>query len=158
MKKIPSIAATLLGLAFVFFGVHFWAQFGFVPKPSHSEAAGAMIGAMYKSGYLTFVKVLEVLGGLLLIIPRTRVWGLFIIGPILINILSIGIFLDGKVDGLVIGLAVLAAIVTFSKGGPLCCVNCCCCSGSCGCCDKEGKEAGCCGSSEKSSGGCCGGK
>lgn len=151
MKKIPCIAALLLGLAFVFFGVHFWAQFGFVPKPQHSEAAGAMIGAMYKSGYLTFVKVLEVVGGILLIIPRTRVWGLFIIGPILINILAICIFLDGQTPGLVIGLVVLALIVAWSKLGALCCVSSCQAS----CCKKDGAE-GCCGGTEKSSGGCCG--
>ena len=42
--------------------------------------------------------------GILLIAPRTRVWGLFIIGPILINILAICIFLDGQTPGLVIGL------------------------------------------------------
>ena len=152
MKKIPCIAALLLGLAFVFFGVHFWAQFGFVPKPQHSEAAGAMIGAMYKSGYLTFVKVLEVVGGVLLIIPRTRVWGLFIIGPILINILAICIFLDGQTPGLVIGLVVLALIVAWSKLGALCCVSSCQAS----CCKKDGAEGGCCGGTEKSSGGCCG--
>jgi uncharacterized membrane protein YphA (DoxX/SURF4 family) len=157
MKKLPCIAALLLGLAFIFFGVHFWAQFGFVPKPQHSEAAGAMIGAMYKSGYLSFVKVLEIVGGILLILPRTRVWGLFIIGPILVNILAIGIFLDGKTDGLVIGLVVLALIVAWSKRCALCCVNTCGCSSGCGC----GTSGGCgCGSSDKpaSTGGCCGGK
>ncbi len=150
MKKLPCIAALLLGLAFVFFGVNFWAQFSFVPKPSHSEAAGAMIGAMYKSGYLTFVKVLEVVGGVLLILPRTRVWGLFIIGPILINILAIGIFLDGKTDGLVVVLAVLALIVAWSKRCALCCVASC----GAGCCDKE---TSCCSSEKPAATGCCGG-
>jgi hypothetical protein len=155
MKKIPSIAAILLGLAFVFFGIHFWAQFGFVPKPQHSEAAGAMIGAMYASGYLTFVKVLEVLGGVLLIVPRTRVWGLFIIGPILINILAICIFLDHQTPGLVIGLVALALVVAWSKLCALCCVNSCCASG---CCDSSKESSSCCSSEKPASSGCCGGK
>ena len=156
MKKIPCIAALLLGLAFIFFGVNYWAQFGFVPKAVHSEAASAMIGAMYKSGYLTFVKVLEVVGGILLILPRTRVWGLFIIGPILVNILAICIFLDGQTPGLVIGLVALALIIVWSKRCALCCVNSCGCSSGCGC----GTSGGCgCGSTEKpASTGCCGGK
>ena len=156
MKKIPCIAALLLGLAFVFFGVNYWAQFGFVPKPVHSPEAGAMIGAMYASGYLTFVKVLEVVGGVLLILPRTRVWGLFIIGPILVNILAICIFLDHQTPGLVIGLVALALIVAWSKRCALCCVNTCGCSSGCGC----GTSGGCgCGSSDKpASTGCCGGK
>ena len=155
MKKLPCIAALLLGLAFIFFGVHFWAQFGFVPKPQHSEAAGAMIGAMYKSGYLTFVKVLEIVGGILLIAPRTRVWGLFIIGPILINILAICIFLDGQTPGLVIGLTVLALIVAWSKRCALCCVN-TCCEG--GCCDSGKEGSSCCSSEKPASSGCCGGR
>jgi len=156
MKKLPCIAALLLGLAFVFFGVNYWAQFGFVPKPVHSPEAGAMIGAMYASGYLTFVKVLEVVGGVLLILPRTRVWGLFIIGPILVNILAICIFLDHQTPGLVIGLVALALIVAWSKRCALCCVNTCGCSSGCGC----GTSGGCgCGSSDKpASTGCCGGK
>jgi uncharacterized membrane protein YphA (DoxX/SURF4 family) len=159
MKKISSIAAILLGVAFIFFGVHFWAQFGFVPKPQHSEEAGKMIGAMYASGYLKFVKILEILGGILLVIPRTRVWGLFIIGPILINILCIGLFLDGKTDGLVVGLTILALVVAYSKRCALCCVNRCgCgsgCAGNCNC----GCGCGCKVSSEPpASGGCCGGK
>ena len=162
MKKIPCIAALLLGLAFIglafiFFGVHFWAQFGFVPKPVHSPEAGAMIGAMSASGYPTFVKVLEVVGGVLLILPRTRVWGLIIIGAILVNILAICIFLDHQTPGLVIGLSVLALIVAWSKRCALCCVNTCGCSSGCGC----GANGDCaCGSSDKpaSTGGCCGGK
>ena len=157
MKKIPTIAALLLGLAFIFFGVNYWAKFGFVPKPVHSPEASAMIGAMFNSGYLTFVKVLEVVGGILLILPRTRVWGLFIIGPILVNILAICIFLDGQTPGLVIGLVALALIVVWSKRCALCCVNSCGCSSGCGC----GTSGGCtCGSTDKtaSTGGCCGGK
>jgi putative oxidoreductase len=156
MKNISCIAALLLGVAFIFFGVHFWAHFGFVPKPEHSKEAGEMIGAMYASGYLRFVKVLEILGGILLILPRTRVWGLFIIGPILVNILCIGFFLDGKTDGLVIVLTILALIVAYSKRCALCCVNTCGCSSGCGC----GTTGGCgCSSSDKpASTGCCGGK
>jgi hypothetical protein len=156
MKNIPCIAALLLGVAFIFFGVHFWAHFGFVPKPEHSKEAGEMIGAMYASGYLRFVKILEILGGILLILPRTRVWGLFIIGPILVNILCIGFFLDGKTDGLVIVLTILALIVAYSKRCALCCVNTCGCSSGCGC----GTTGGCgCSSSDKpASTGCCGGK
>ncbi len=165
MKKIPCIAALLLGLAFIFFGVHFWAQFGFVPKPQHNEAALKVILTMKDSGYLAFVKVLEVVGGVLLILPRTRVWGLIIIGAILVNILAICIFLDGQTPGLVIGLVALALIVVWSKRCALCCVNTCGCSSGCGCgtsggCGCGSKEGSSCCSSDKpaSTTGCCGGK
>lgn len=147
MKKISSLAAIVLGLAFIFFGINFWAQFSFVPKAEHSEAAGAMIGAMYKSGYLTFVKLLEIIGGAMLLIPRVRAWGLLIIGPILLNILCIGIFMDGKPDGMVMILAVLALLVAYGARQGFCCLA-CCGSGCCGanCCNKSGSgdtQAGC---------------
>jgi hypothetical protein len=59
------------------------------------------------------IKGLEVLGGVLLIIPRTRVLGLILIGAILFNIAAIHqFFFGGLKDPTVIGLIVLAVIVT----------------------------------------------
>jgi putative oxidoreductase len=158
MKKISCIAAVLLGLAFVFFGLNFFAHFVVVPSPQAGTPAAAFLGAMYGSGYLTLVKVLEIVGGVLLILPRTRVWGLILVGAILFNIAAVHqFFLGGLKDPTVIGLIVLALIVTWSRRCALCCVNSCGCSSGCGC----GTSGGCgCGSSDKpaSTGGCCGGK
>ena len=36
------------------------------------------LGAMYMTGYLAFVKVLEILGGILVAIPKTRNLGLLV--------------------------------------------------------------------------------
>jgi putative oxidoreductase len=156
MKKIPCIAALLLGLAFVFFGLNFFFHFVATPSPQAGTPAANFIGAMYGSGYLTLVKVLEVLGGVLLIVPRTRVWGLIIVDAILFNIACIHqFFFGGLKDPTVIGLIVLALVVAWSKRCALCCVNTCCASG---CCDKEAKEGSCCSSEKSASTGCCGGK
>jgi hypothetical protein len=158
MKKLPCIAALLLGLAFIFFGLNFFAHFVVVPSPPAGTPAAAFLGAMYGSGYLTLVKVLEIVGGVLLILPRTRVWGLMLVGAILFNIAAVHqFFLGGLKDPTVIGLIVLALIVTWSRRCALCCVNTCGCSSGCGC----GTNGGCaCGSTDKpaSTGGCCGGK
>jgi len=157
MKKLPCIAALLLGLAFIFFGLNFFAHFVVVPSPPAGTPAAAFLGAMYGSGYLTLIKVLEIVGGVLLILPRTRVLGLFLVGAILFNIAAVHqFFLGGLKDPTVIGLIVLAIIVTWSKRCALCCVNSCGCSSGCGC----GTSGGCsCGSTDKpSSTGCCGGK
>lgn len=156
MKKIPCVAALLLGLAFIAFGLNFWLHF-LPPPPALPEGspAKAFIGAMYGSGYLALIKALEVLGGVLLILPRTRVWGLILTGAILFNIACVHQFLFGGLkDPTVIGLIVLALVVAWSKLGALCCVASC----EASCCDKGGNEGGCCGGSEKekSSGGCCG--
>ena len=52
-------------------------------------------GAFAPTGYLTFVKVLELVGGLLVMIPRLRNLGLLILGPIVVNILAFHLFIGG---------------------------------------------------------------
>ena len=152
MKKLPCIAALLLGLAFIYFGVMFWVK---PPAPP----AGSFVFLMKDSGYLAVIKVLEVLGGLLLILPRTRVLGLFLVGAILFNIACVHqFFFGGLKDPTVISLIVLTLIVAWSKRYALCCVNTCGC-GPAGCCNKEGQSGGCCSTDKPAStGGCCGGK
>jgi len=155
MKKIPCIAALLLGLAFIVFGLNFWLHFlpsKGVPDPE------SFVGQMYGSGYLAVIKALEVLGGVLLILPRTRVLGLFLVGAILFNIACVHqFFFGGLKDPTVIGLIVLTLIVAWSKRYALCCVNTCAC-GAAGCCNKEGQSGGCCSTEKPASTGCCGGK
>jgi hypothetical protein len=163
MKKISCIAALLLGLAFIAFGLNFWLHF--LPSKG-APAPESFVGLMYASGYLAVIKALEVLGGVLLVIPRTRVLGLFLVGAILFNIACVHqFFFGGLKDPTVIGLIVLTLLVAWSKRCALCCVNTCGCSSGCGCGSNGGcgcgtKEGSSCCSSEKpaSTGGCCGGK
>jgi hypothetical protein len=49
-------------------------------------------GAFGPTGYFTFVKVLELVGGILVAIPRTRNIGLLILGPIIVNIIAFHVF------------------------------------------------------------------
>ena len=53
------------------------------------------MGGMYASGFLAFVKVLEILGGLFVAIPQTRHLGLLILGPIIVNIAAFNYFFLG---------------------------------------------------------------
>jgi len=53
------------------------------------------MGAFAPTGYLTFVKVLELLGGALVAVPRTRNLGLLVLGPIIVNILAFHVFIAG---------------------------------------------------------------
>jgi hypothetical protein len=76
------------------------------------------MGAMFPTGYLTFVKVLEIFGGLLVALPRTRNIGLLVLGPIVVNILAFHIFLTkgaGLFEPPVIAIALLSAFVLFSE-------------------------------------------
>ncbi len=148
MKKLSCLAALLLGLAFVVFGLNFWLHF-LPAKPA--PAPESFMGLLVASGYFPVIKALEVIGGILLILPRTRVLGLILVSAILFNIAAVHqFFFGGLKDPTVIGLIVLALVVVWSKRCALCCVNSC---GS-GCCDKE---SSCCSSDKPASTGCCGG-
>ena len=96
MKHLPTIAGALLGLAFVVFGSNFFLNF--LPMPNDPSPADAphklFMGALFPTGYLAFVKVLETLGGLLVAVPKTRNLGLLVLGPIIVNILCFHIFLN----------------------------------------------------------------
>lgn len=69
MKHIPTLARLLLGLIFVVFGLNMWLHFIPIPPPPEGPAKDFMF-AIYGTGFLTVVKVLEVLGGLLLLSGR----------------------------------------------------------------------------------------
>ena len=80
MKKAQMIAGSLLGLLFMVFGANFFLNFIPMPPPPPADSApGMFFGAVYASGFLAFVKVLEIAGGLLVAIPRTRVIGLLVL-------------------------------------------------------------------------------
>lgn len=98
MKYLPPIAGALLGLLFVFFGV--MVLFKLVPMPPIPENTppGHFMAAFAPTGYLTFVKVLEVVGGVLVAIPRTRNLGLLVLGPIIVNILAYHVFVMAGKD------------------------------------------------------------
>lgn len=89
MKYAPIVAGGLLGLIFVASGLVVLLKLvPMPPPPPEGTPAGAFMAAFVPTGYLTFVKVLEVIGGLLVAVPRTRNLGLLVLGPILVNILA----------------------------------------------------------------------
>ena len=95
MKYIFHITAFILGLIFIVFGLNFFLKFLPVPTPPAGSPAAMFMGAMYASGFLAFVKVLEILGGLFVAIPHTRHLGLLILGPIIVNIAAFNYFFFG---------------------------------------------------------------
>ena len=67
MKLAANIVAVLLGAIFIVFGLNFFFPFITIPPLPEGSPAAAFIGAMYSTGYLKLVKVLEIVGGLLLV-------------------------------------------------------------------------------------------
>ena len=118
MKKAQVVAGALLGLLFVVFGLNFFLSFIPMPPPPPEGSPPAMFfGAVYATGFLAFVKVLEILGGVLVAVPRTRPLGLLILVPIIVNIIAFHVFITagaGVFDPPVVLIAVLAAFLVWS--------------------------------------------
>ena len=91
-STITNVVAGLLGLLFLVFGSNFFLKFLPVPPAPEGTPAAAFLGAMFGSGYLAFVKVLEIVGGLAVAIPRLRRLGLLLLGPVIVNIVAFQIF------------------------------------------------------------------
>jgi hypothetical protein len=119
MKHLPNIAGGLLGLLFLVFGLNFFLHFIPMPDdPSPTDAPHKLfMAATFPTGFLAFVKVCEILGGVLVAIPKTRNIGLLVLGPIIINILAFHLFLTkgaGLTSPPLVGICVLAAYLLFS--------------------------------------------
>ncbi len=96
MKKYPPIiAGIVLGLLFILSAVMVLFNLVQAPPPPEGSPAAMFFGAFAPTGYLTFVKVLELVGGLFVMIPRLRNFGLLVLGPIVVNILAFHLFLGG---------------------------------------------------------------
>ena len=98
------VARVLVGLVFLVFGLNFFLELLPMPKPSFPENATNFIGALAASNYLAAVKVLEVVGGALVLSGRFTPLGLVILTPIAVNIALFEVLLVGQ-PGLGIALA-----------------------------------------------------
>lgn len=120
MKYLPNIAGVLLGLIFSIPGIMFLLKMmPNMPEPPAGSPIAMFMGAFAPTGYLQFVKVFEVLGGILVAIPRTRNFGLLVLGPIIVNILAFTVFV-AKGEGLftnpvLIAVVVLAAFLLWTE-------------------------------------------
>ena len=86
MKVAILVARILLGLIFFVFGLNnILGNFLHMPMPAGD--AGTFLGLLYASKYMTFVALLQVIGGLLLLVGRYVPLALVILAPILVNVL-----------------------------------------------------------------------
>ncbi len=111
MSKAIVAARVLLGLLFFVFGLN--GILHFLPMPAMpDDDATRLATIMMKHGWMTFVAVLQVIGGLLLLVGRYVPLGLVILGPIIVNILLYHFLLEpkGVAPGLVAALLELFLI------------------------------------------------
>jgi len=107
MKYVIIIVRVLLGLMFAVFGSN--AFLHFIPMPPLEGNAAAFIGALVNSGYIYPIAVLQVLGGLLLLLGGRFVpLGLTLLGPVIVNIVLYHIFIDTAGLGMAICISIFA--------------------------------------------------
>ncbi|MEO9885615.1 MAG: DoxX family protein [Balneola sp.] len=101
MKHLPTIARYLLGLIFFVFGLNGFLQF--LPQPELGADAGAFMGALAATGYFfPFLKIVEVVSGILLLSNRFVTVALAMLAPVTVNIVAFHAFLDPA--GLPVGI------------------------------------------------------
>src|SRR5881396_4102065 len=107
MKIATVIVRVLLGLMFVVFGSNIFLHFLPMP-PLPATLAGDFSKALMQSHYIYVIGMLQVIGGLLLLIGRYVPLGLTLLGPVIVNILLFHIFLEPSGLPMAIIVAVLA--------------------------------------------------
>jgi hypothetical protein len=111
-KHLPTVSGIILGLLFLLASVPFLLHL--VPEQKFPEGSPVshFMDAFGPTGYMILVKVCELVGAVLVMIPRTRNWGLLVLGPILVNILAFTVFImkgDGLLNPMLDGIVLLMA-------------------------------------------------
>ncbi len=92
MKIVVIITRSLLGLIFLIFGLNFFLHF--IPVAMPAGKAGAFEGGLFGAGYFfPFMKVIEIVSGLFLLINRYTAFFLLLLFPITLNIFLFHAFL-----------------------------------------------------------------
>jgi putative oxidoreductase len=92
MKTASTISRYLLGVIFVVFGLNGFLNF--IPTPPLSGVVGQFVGALFVSHYLIAIMSIQLVGGILLFINRFVPLGLTLLGPVIVNILFVHVFMD----------------------------------------------------------------
>jgi putative oxidoreductase len=116
MKIATTIVRVLLGLAFIVFGLN--AFLNFIPTPPPPQGlAGDFAKVFMASGYAKWIGAFQIIGGLLLFIPRFVPLGLTILGGIIVNILIFHATMSPKEIGPGLVVAALALFLAWQYRG-----------------------------------------
>jgi putative oxidoreductase len=116
MKKyLPTIAGILLGLCFLAASIPVLFNIITIPKMPDGTPAASFMAAFVPTGYIKFVKMFELIGGLLVLVPRLRNVGLLLLGPVIINIIAFHLLVDDPKELLnpMLGVIILCALFLF---------------------------------------------
>ncbi len=110
-KTLHAICSILLGIFFIYKGIDKMpiklkdvsqeeVISTIIEKQSYEAPVGYKItmNTMRQSGFLKMIAFFQILAGILMIIPKTRLVGLLILLPIIFNIFFMHVFFDNRMD------------------------------------------------------------
>jgi putative oxidoreductase len=114
MKVAAQIPSILLAIVFIVFGLNFFLNF--IPMPPLEGLNKKFFEVMaMESNYMMIIKVLEIVIGLMLLLPKTRALGLLLIAPIAVNILIYEVVIAHQPGIGVLLVVLVAAGIYFNR-------------------------------------------
>jgi uncharacterized membrane protein YphA (DoxX/SURF4 family) len=113
MRWLVLIARILVGLPFLVLGLDHFVKVLTLPAPELPERALGYMTALSTTGYMDVVKVLEVVGGALILSGRLTPLGLVLATPVAVNIALFDLFLMQQ-PGLGVVLTVLCGFLVWA--------------------------------------------
>ena len=127
-KKIHTFLTILLALFFIYKGIDKMPiklkdiskeeiVETIIEKGSYEAPVGYKItmNTMRQSGFLRLISVFQILAGILMIIPKTRIAGLLLLLPIIFNIFFMHVFFDNRMhENIETGLLLLLNLILCS--------------------------------------------
>ncbi|MDQ3199132.1 MAG: hypothetical protein M3Q46_08105 [Verrucomicrobiota bacterium] len=114
MKVVILIVRSLLGLAFVVFGLNGFLHFIPMDPPAPDGPAGQFFAAVTSTGYMKVVFLCQIAGGLMLLLNLLPVLGLTILCPVIFNIVLFHLTMEPKGLGMAIGFALVALFLVWA--------------------------------------------
>ncbi len=110
MKVLTHVPGAVLAFLFLFGGINYF--FPMSPMPAMTGNPAKFMELFGGTGYMTAIKALEILGGVLIILPALRAKALLILGPITVNIMFFEFFIQGT-PGIGILLVALVGVQAY---------------------------------------------
>ncbi len=117
-NTIQNISIWLLAILMVVFGLNKF--FGFIPvEPPTDPKAQSFMGAMFTSYLFVVVAIVEIVGGILLVVPKTRFLGWLFLLPVIFNIVAFHVAHDFIGNGIWLLPTLLFTIITYFQFGTI---------------------------------------
>ena len=115
LAKYPSY---VLGFLMVVFGLNKF--LGFIPvEPPSDATAQAFMGAMFTSYLFAVVALAEIIGGVMLFVPRLRFAAWLLLAPVIFNIVAFHVVHDFIGNGIWLLPTALFAVIGYALRGRI---------------------------------------